>query len=94
MWGYVTNMKILTNENYKGLLQLIADQKKEIIYLRAYIDQYKQMIKLHLDPEPLEDFQKVKKQFEDFKNEDIIFPNTDERGLGEPGTPIDFPDLY
>ena len=85
-------MKILTNENYEGLLQLIADQKKEIIYLRSCIQTLKTMKEVHL--KPMADFQEVKKQFEGFMNEPtIIFPNTDERGLGEGDTPTDLSPL-
>lgn len=28
------------------------------------------------------------------KLKEVIFPNTDERGLGEQETPIDFPDIW
>ena len=92
MWGYANIMKILTNENYEGLLQLIADQKKEIIYLRSCIQTLKTMKEVHL--KPMADFQEVKKQFEAFMNEPtIIFPNTDERGLGEGDTPTDLSPL-
>ena len=84
MWGFANIMKILTNENYKGLLQLIADQKKEIIRLRQYNADLKKQL-LYIDT--------YNKTFKNTMNE-LIFPNTDERGLGDQETPVDFPDLW
>ena len=84
-------MKIMTTKKYKEL--------------NDTIDAYVRLANKHIKKiEQLEaELKEVKKKllyattyqttFEN-KLKEVIFPNTDERGLGEQETPIDFPDIW
>ena len=71
-------MKILTNKRYNAMLDLIAAQQKTI---RIY---QKQVKKLEHDIRLLKNI----------NSPDIIFPNTDERGLGDSETPNNISEIY
>ena len=72
-------MKILTNEQYNKLIQEIRNLKDENFILKS---------------KALREYQRG---FSDGSSDmyqfasHLIFPNSDERGLGEPETPINFP---
>lgn len=89
MWGYAKIMKffgltIITTTEYKKMVHNLYSLAKENDRL------YK-------------DYQAVRKQLiykqtyiDTFKRklDEVIFPNTDERGLGEQEIPVNFPDLW
>lgn len=98
-------MKLLSNDNYKGLLRLIGQQKKEIEALRATIRQMKDDHVKELEAIALErDKLQTKLHYSELSNYyttkayqtalDISFPNTEERGSGDSDTPINLSDIF
>ena len=78
-------MKIYTNKQYYALVSVFTKQRKKINDLTQLLLIYRQRIK------KLEDDIRLLKNI---NSPDIIFPNTDERGLGEQEVPVNFPDLW
>ena len=74
----------IKKEEYKRLRSLIDFQHDKIMQLQEENAELKKQ--LH--------YQKTYNTVFNQKIREVIFPNTDERGLGEPGTPIDFPDMF
>ena len=79
---------------FKWTILTTLEYKKMEHNLRSIARDYSSLLK---------DYEKVRKQLlyeqtfnKAFKQklEDIIFPNTDERGLSDQETPLDFPDLW
>lgn len=71
-------MKILTNKAYNGIMKLMQLQNDKIFSL-------------------IRENNKLKRQLNAANNradsiKGLIFPNTDERGLGDTGTPSIFPE--
>ena len=71
-------MKILTNKKYDQIMKLLEFQHDKIFSL-------------------ISENNKLKRQLNDANNradsiKGLIFPNTDERGLGDTGTPTIFPE--
>lgn len=84
-------MKIMTTKKYKELndtidayVRLANKHIKKIEQLEAELKKVKKQLLYE------QSFNKAFKQ----KLEDIIFPNTDERGLSDQETPLDFPDIW
>ena len=71
-------MKILKNSQYDFLLGKISEQRQVIKAQSNYIKRLEHDIRL---------LKNINSQT------DIIFPNTDERGLGEPDTPYNLSDI-
>ena len=80
MWGYVKIMKIMSTKKYKELLE------ENAALLRQIERSIKKITKLEQE---LAYYKQFNATFHD-----IIFPNTDERGLGEQEIPVNFPDLW
>lgn len=72
-------MKILTNKRYNAMLDLIAAQQKTIRIYQKQVQQEKAIRILSNNVN---------------SRADIIFPNTDERGLGDSETPINISEIY
>ena len=84
-------MKIITDQKYKELNDTID------AYVRLAMKHIKKIDMLEAE------LLKTKKELSYYKTyndtfkqklNEVIFPNTDERGLGEQETPIDFPDIW
>lgn len=73
-------MKILTKKKYNHMLHLIGIQHKRIMKLQEENSELKKKL--------------LYQTTYNSTMKDIIFPNTDERGLSDRETPIDFPDLF
>lgn len=72
-------MKILSNKTYNRMLDVISRQNKAIIMKEKQISML------------IHEINKIK---EHNSHVDLIYPNTDERGLtGEAETPINFSDI-
>ena len=77
-------MKLMTNEKYKALMMTLKRQH-EII--NGLVKENKS-IKRDLA------YYKLLHNTEYGITHGVIFPNTDERGLGDSGTPTTFPDIF
>lgn len=78
-------MKIYTNKQYYALVSVFTKQRKKINDLTQLLLIYRQRIK------------KLEHDIRLLKNinsPDIIFPNTDERGLGDSETPTNISEIY
>ena len=73
-------MKILSNKTFNDLMNTLVEQDKVIKRQNNVINKLNNDIRLLNN--------KLNIKF------DVIFPNTDERGLGEPDTPIDISDIF
>ena len=71
-------MKIMLNKTFNALMETLTRQSKLIMKQQKIINQLNNEI------------QTLK---EDNSQSDIIFPNTDERGLGDPDTPTYISDI-
>ena len=77
-------MKIISKMKYDYLMYLIKSLREERDELKKQnYELKKQLI-----------YQKTYNDTFKQKLDDIIYPNTDERGLGEQETPTDFPDIW
>ena len=80
-------IKIITAPEYKKLHDELVHLRKEREDLIKVIDLYRKC------NQKLEnDIRLLKNINSDFT--DVIFPNTDERGLGDTDTPIDLSDIW
>lgn len=74
-------MKLMTNDKYNKLMRTLKQQHEIITNL-------------------VKENKALKRDFAHYIAKDIslskgvIFPNTDERGLGDSGTPLNFPDIF
>lgn len=91
MWGYAKIMKIMSTKKYKQMLLdyngLIGQIKKSIKVIDQLEAENAELKKQLL-------YQKTYNDTFKRKLDEIIFPNTDERGLGEQEIPVNFPDLW
>lgn len=71
---------LITKKRYNSMLDLIAAQQKTIRIYQKQVQQQEKAIRILSN--------NVNSQA------DIIFPNTDERGLGDPETPTNISDIY
>ena len=71
-------MKIMTNRTFNDLMQQLTSQAVTINQLRTENKRLKNDIR----------------SLKNINSRDIIFPNTDERGLGDPDTPTNLSDKY
>lgn len=71
---------LITRKRYNSMLDLIAAQQKTIKIYQKQVQQQEKAIRILSN--------NVNSQA------DIIFPNTDERGLGDSETPINISDIY
>ena len=71
-------MKIMTNRTFNDLMQQLTSQAVTINQLRAENKRLKNDIRC----------------LKNINSRDIIFPNTDERGLGDSDTPTNLSDRY
>lgn len=71
-------MKIMTNRTFNDLMQQLTSQAVTINQLRTENKRLKNDIRC----------------LKNINSRDIIFPNTDERGLGEADTPTNLSDKY
>ena len=71
-------MKIMTNRTFNDLMQQLTSQAVTINKLRTENKRLKNDIRC----------------LKNINSRDIIFPNTDERGLGDPDTPTNLSDKY
>ena len=80
-------IKIITTTEYNKLQDELGHLRKEREDLIKVIDLYRKCnIKLENDIRLLKN---INSNFTD-----VIFPNTDERGLGDTDTPIDLSDIW
>ena len=80
-------IKIITTTEYKKLQDELGHLRKEREDLIKVIDLYRKCNqKLENDIRLLKN---INSEFTD-----VIFPNTDERGLGDTDTPIDLSDIW
>lgn len=80
-------IKIITTTEYRKLQDELGHLRKEREELIKVIDLYRKC------NQKLEnDIRLLKNINSDFT--DVIFPNTDERGLGDTDTPIDLSDIW
>lgn len=80
-------IKIITTSEYKKLQDELGHLRKEREELIKVIDLYRKC------NQKLEnDIRLLKNINSDFT--DVIFPNTEERGLGDTDTPIDLSDIW
>ena len=80
-------IKIITTTEYRKLQDELGHLRKEREALIKVIDLYRKC------NQKLEnDIRILKNINSDFT--DVIFPNTDERGLGDTDTPIDLSDIW
>lgn len=77
-------MKLMTNNKYNSLMRTLKHQNEIINNL------VKENKRLKSDL----GYYKLKHNFEYGITHGVIFPNTDERGLGDSGTPTIFPDIF
>ena len=78
------HIKIITKDQYDFLLYQIKMLREERTELKTkLLETKKQML-----------YYKTYHSTFEQKLKEVIFPNTDERGLGEQETPIDFPDIW
>lgn len=71
---------LITRKRYNSMLDLIAAQQKTIKTYQKQVQQQEKAIRILSN--------NVNSQA------DIIFPNTDERGLGDPETPTNISEIY
>ena len=71
-------MKIMTNRTFNDLMQQLTSQAVTINQLRTENKRLKNDIRC----------------LKNINSRDIIFPNTDERGLGDSDTPANLSDKY
>lgn len=71
---------LITRKRYNSMLDLIAAQQKTIKIYQKQVQQQEKAIRILSN--------NVNSQA------DIIFPNTDERGLGDSETPTNISDIY
>ena len=71
-------MKIMTNRTFNDLMQQLTSQAVTINQLRTENKRLKNDIRC----------------LKNINSPDIIFPNTDERGLGDSDTPTNLSDKY
>lgn len=76
-------MKIMTNRTFNDLLQQLTSQAVTINQLRTENKRLKE-----------ENYRLNKTSYISSHAKPIIFPNTDERGLGDPDTPTNLSDKY
>lgn len=77
-------MKLMTNEKYNALMMTLREQREIINNLVKENKSLKRDL----------GYYKLKHNFENGITHGVIFPNTDERGLGDSGTPTIFPDIF
>ena len=80
-------IKIITTTEYKKLQDELGHLRKEREDLIKVIDLYRKC-----NNKLENDIRLLKNINSDFT--DVIFPNTDERGLGDTDTPIDLSDIW
>lgn len=86
------NLRKTANE-INRLRELVANQKETIEKAMQVIDhQIDENIKLQAENKRLKDLVEFYKYMSS-SQDDVIFPNTDERGLGEGDTPTDLSPL-
>ena len=73
-------MKILTTKKYDEMMKLLEFQHEKIFSLIRENNNLKRQLNA------------ANNRAESIKG--LIFPNTDERGLGDTGTPLYFPDNF
>ena len=80
------NIKIITKQHYRDLQKCILNKSKTIEVLKTQNEVLQQMVKVRDD--------KLRAYRSLVDIDPIIFPNTDERGLGDSGTPDNIPDIW
>lgn len=77
-------MKLMTNDKYKALMMTLRQQREIINNLVKENKSLKRKV----------GYYELKLTCEKGIAYGVIFPNTDERGLGDSGTPTIFPDMF
>lgn len=77
-------MKLMTNDKYNALMMTLRQQREIINGLVKENKRLKGQV----------GYYELKLNFEKGITHGVIFPNTDERGLGDSGTPTIFPDMF
>lgn len=71
---------LISKKRYNAMIDLIAAQQKTIKTYQKQVQQQEKAIRIL--------------SYNVNSQADIIFPNTDERGLGDPETPTNISDIY
>ena len=86
-------MKIYTNNQVNEMAEMLSEIKASIIKFRnSYNTLYAEYVRLQDENKHLKELVEFHKYMRTSPDE-IIFPNTDERGLGEGDTPNDLSPL-